>query len=62
MENKLHFLNSKQQEEERKKAYELAHEIVINLSNKEVSYSTAKLALLTAIDEIAELKLVKIEG
>ncbi|GEQ22246.1 hypothetical protein CBU02nite_27520 [Clostridium butyricum] len=62
MEKKLHLINSKQQEEERKRAYELAHEIAINLSNKEVSYSTAKLALLTAIEEVAELKLMKIEG
>lgn len=62
MENKeLNLLNPKKQKEERLKAYELAYQIVVDLSSKNVSYSTAKLALLTAIEEIGELKLIKID-
>jgi len=62
LENKeLNLLNPKKQKEERLKAYELAYQIVVDLSSKNVSYSTAKLALLTAIEEIGELKLIKID-
>ncbi|OVE67971.1 hypothetical protein CCS79_13530 [Clostridium diolis] len=58
----LYLLSSKRKREERLKAYKLAHEIVINLSKKNISYSTAKLALSTAIDEIGELKLIDIDS